>query len=139
MWTYRESWGSSRYDADLRTSRGSRISAAAERPFAAAEGAAVAPALAAVHGIEQAVRAALDVLATTDAGQVGREEGMDLQTALRCWSGAGGNDGATLLAAADVLRRMPVLAALYRAGGLSWSHLRQVVYGLRRCARTQVL
>lgn len=60
----------------------------------------MAPVLAAVRGIEQAVATALDALAAVDPAQVAREEGLDLQTVLRAYAWLGAH--------ADALRRSDV-------------------------------
>ncbi|MTV26997.1 DUF222 domain-containing protein [Nitriliruptoraceae bacterium ZYF776] len=116
--------------------RGNTVSATV--PLPPPSSSALAPVLAAVDAIETAVRRCLEVLGALDGRRVAAEEGLPVDHALRCLSGAAGADIATLQAAADLLDRAPALARWYRGGGLSWGHLRQLVAGTRRFDRARL-
>lgn len=82
-------------------------------------------------GIEAQVRAAITALRELDGRRVAAEEGMPVDHALRCFSGAAGVDVATLRTAAEVLSRLPATEALFHRGGLAWGHVRQLVVEAR--------
>lgn len=96
------------------------------------DGAAIAEAVAAVRSLDAAARTAVAALQRLDGRRAAAEEGMAVDTALRLHTRAAGGDVATLVTAADVLRRLPATAALFADGVLSWGHVRQLVAGARR-------
>ena len=96
------------------------------------EGAAIAAAVDAVREVDVAARRAVVALQELDGRRAAAEEGMTLDAALRLHTGTAGSDVATLLTAADVLRRLPAAGALFERGVLSWGHVRGLVAGARR-------
>lgn len=66
-----------------------------------------------------------------DGSRAAREEGMSVEGALRLHTGATRGDVDAVMAAADVLSRMPVAASLFERGVLSWGHVRALSRGVR--------
>ncbi len=91
--------------------------------------------VAAMREIDRLTALAVGHARRLDGSQAAREEGMSVEAALRLHTGATRGDVDAVMAAADVLSRMPVAGSLFERGVLSWGHVRALSRGVRSLDR----